>query len=165
MLKSAENEDKAITFRKDVKLMCQEGSFNLTKFASSSKRVLQSIPEKERKMDIKNSDLLGSLPKERGLGVVWNVENNTLGFKDNLKETTLTRRGVLSVLSSIYDLLGFGAPFLLKGKQIIQKLCLLNLKWDEDIPDEISNEWLTWKENLPNLEMVYLRRCFKPLGF
>ena len=31
--------------------------------------------------------------------------------------------------------------------------------------DEISNEWLTWKENLPSLEMVYLRRCFKPLGF
>ena len=71
----------------------------------------------------------------------------------------------MSVLSSIYDPLGFGAIFLLKGKQIIQKLCQLNLKRDKDIPDEISNEWLTWKENLLNLEMVYLRRCFKPLGF
>ena len=30
--------------------MCQEGDFNLTKFASDSKRVLQSIPEKDRKM-------------------------------------------------------------------------------------------------------------------
>ena len=93
------------------------------------------------------------------------MENDTLGFKVNLKEKPLTRRGVLSVLSSIYDPLGFGAPFLLKGKQIIQKLCQLNLKWDEDIPDEISNELLTWKENLPNLEMVYLGRCFKFLGF
>ena len=74
----------------------------------------------------------------------------------------MTRRGVLSVLSSIYDPLGFGAPFQLKGKKIMQKLCQQNLKWDEDIPDEISNEWLTWKENL---EMVYLRRCFKPLRF
>ena len=165
MLKSVENEDKAITFRKDVKLMCQEGGFNLTKFACSSKRVLQSIPEKDRKMGVKNSDLLGSLPKERGIGALWNAENNTLGFKDNLKETPLTRRGVLPVLSSIYDLLGFGAPFLLKGKQIQQKLCQLNLKWDEDIPDEISNEWLTWKENLTNLDVVYLQRWFKPLGF
>ena len=77
----------------------------------------------------------------------------------------MTRREVLSVLSSIYDPLGFGALFVLKGKQIIQKLYQLNLKRDEDIPDEISNEWLTWKENLPNLEMVYLRRCFKPLRF
>ena len=78
------------------------------------------------------------------------VENDTLEFKVNLKEKPLTRRGVLSILSSIYDPLGLCAPFLLKGKQIMQKLCQLNLKWDEDIPDEISNEWLTWKENLPN---------------
>ena len=111
---------------------------------------MQSIPEKDRKIGVKNNNLLGSLPEERALGVRWNVENDTLGIKINLKEKPLTRRGVLSVLSSIYDPLGFGAPFLLKGKQIIQKLCQLNLKWDEDIPDEISNEWLTWKENLPN---------------
>ena len=127
MLKSVENEDKAITLMKDVKLMCQEGNFNLTKFASSSKRVLQSIPEKDRKMGVKNSDLLRSLPEERALGVLWNVENDTLGFKVNLKEKPLARRGVLSVLSSIYDYLAFGAPFLLKGKQIIQKLHQLNL--------------------------------------
>ena len=71
-------------------------------------------------MAVKNGDLLGSLPKERVLGVLWNVENSTLGFKVNLKENPLTRRGVLSVLSSIYDPLGFGAPFLLKGKQITE---------------------------------------------
>ena len=149
---------------KDVKLMCQEGGFNLTKFASSSKRILQSIPEKDRKIGVKNNDLLESLPEERALGVWWNVENDTLRIKINLKEKPLTRRGVLSVLSSNYDPLGFDAPFLLKGKQIMQKLCQLNLKWDEDIPDEISNEWLR-KENLPNFEIIYLRRCFKPLGF
>ena len=165
MLKSVENEDKAIRLIKDVKSMCQEGGFNLTKFASNSKRVLRSIPEKDRKIGVKNNDLLESLPEERALGVLWNVENDTLGFKVSLKEKPLTRRGVLSVLSSIYDPLGFGAPFLLKGKQIIQKLCQLNLKWDEDIPDDISNKWLKWKENLPNLEMVHLGRCFKPHGF
>ena len=58
----------------------------------------------------------------------------------NLKEKPLTSRGVLSILSSIYDPLVFGTSFLVKGKQIIQKLCQLNLNWDEDIPDEISNE-------------------------
>ena len=163
MLESKQNEDKAITLMKDVKLMCQEGSFYLTKFASSSETVLQSIPENDRKMGVKNSELLGSLPEERALGVPWNVENKTLGFKVNLKGNPLTRRGVLSVLSSIYDPLDFGAPFL-KGNQIIKRLCQLNLKWDEDIPDEISNEWVTWKESLPNLEMAYLRRCFKHLG-
>ena len=58
MLKSKQNEDKAITLIKDVKLMCQEGSFYLTKFASSSETVLQSIPENDRKMGVKNSESL-----------------------------------------------------------------------------------------------------------
>ena len=120
MLKSVENEDKAIRLMKDVKSMCQEGGFNLTKFASNSKRVLRSIPEKDRKIGVKN-DLLETLPEEGALGVLCNVENDTLGLKVNLKEKPLTKRGVLSVLSSIYDPFGFGAPFLLKRKQIIQK--------------------------------------------
>ena len=77
--------------------MCQEGGFNLTNFFSNSKRFLQSIPEKDRKIGIKNSDLLASLPEEIALGVLWDVENDTLGFKVNLKEKPLTRRGVLSV--------------------------------------------------------------------
>ena len=80
MLKLVENEDKAIGLMKGVKSMCQEGGFNLTKFTSNSKGVLQCIPEKDRKMAIKNSDLLESLPEERALGVLWNVENDTLGF-------------------------------------------------------------------------------------
>ena len=50
MLKSAENENKAIRLMKNVKSMCQEGGFNLTKFASNSKNVLQSIQEEDRKM-------------------------------------------------------------------------------------------------------------------
>ena len=85
---------------------------------------MQSIPEKDRKMGVKNSDLLGSLPKDRALGVLWNVENDTLGFKVNLKEKPLTRRGVLSILNSIYGPLGVGAPFLQKSYTKSQRNCV-----------------------------------------
>ena len=52
----------------------------------------------------------------------------------------MTRRGTLSVLSSVYDPLGFGAPFLLKGKQILKKLYEQGLKWDEELPKETAAE-------------------------
>ena len=42
---------------------------------------------------------------------------DTLGFKTNTKDNPLTRKGILSTIKSIYDLHGFGAHFLLKGKQ------------------------------------------------
>ena len=103
--------------------MCNEGGFNLTKFVSNSKKVLHSIAETFRRNGVKDKDLGCKLPDEQVLGILWNVEADTLGFKIAIKEKPLTRRGMLSTLSSIYDPLGLGAPFLLKRKQIIQTLC------------------------------------------
>ena len=73
-----------------------------------------------------------------------------------------TRRGLLAVLSCIYDPLGLGAPFLLKGRQIIQTLCKQNLKWDDPIDDEIAQEWLKWRNNLITLQDKSLSQCMKP---
>ena len=61
-------------------------------------------------------------PSERALGVHWNKEDS-LCFKINLKQTKLTRRGLLSTLSSFYHPLGFASPFILKGRLILQDFC------------------------------------------
>ena len=42
-------------------------------------------------------------------GVLWNIEDHAFGFKVTLKSKPLTRRGVLPLLSLVYDPLGFGA--------------------------------------------------------
>ena len=123
LLKSVENEDNAIHLIKKVRSMSLEGGFNLTKFCNNSKRVLLSIPEQYRKAGMKNEDLLGSLPEKQALGVPWRIEEDLLRFKVSIKDKPKTRRGILSILSSIYDPLGFGAPFLFREKQIFQSLC------------------------------------------
>ena len=56
------------------------------------------------------------------LGVFWNIDDDAFGFEVALKSKPMTRRGVLPVLRSVYDPLEFGAPFLLKGKQILQRV-------------------------------------------
>ena len=94
------------------------------------------------------------------LGVLWNIEDDAFGFKFALKSKPLTRRDVLSLLSSVYDSLDFGAPFHLKGKQILQKLCEQGLKWDEELPKETAIEWIKWKDKLTDLESVHMKRCF-----
>ena len=122
LLKSVNSEDDAIKLIKNVRSMCNEGGFNLTKFVSNSKKVLHSILKTFRRNGVKDKDLRCKLSDEQVLGILWNVEADTLGFKIAIKEKPLTRRGMLSTLSSIYDPLGLCAPFLLKGKQIIQTL-------------------------------------------
>ena len=91
----------------------------MTKFVSNSKKVLHSITETFRRNGVKDKDLGCKLPDEQALGIFWNVEADTLGFKIAIKNKPLTRREMLSTLSSIYDPLGLGAPFLHKGKEII----------------------------------------------
>ena len=53
LLKAAANEDIAVQLIKKVTGMCYEKGFDLTKFTSNSKRVLQSIPEKDRRAGVK----------------------------------------------------------------------------------------------------------------
>ena len=72
-----------------------------------------------------------SLPTETALGVLWNIEEDVFTLKVNMKEKTKTRRGMLPTLISVYDALGFVAPFILQGRRILQHLCEENLQCDE----------------------------------
>ena len=116
LLKSVNSEDDIIKQIKNVRPMCNEDGFNLTKFISNSKKVLHSIPEIFRRNGVANYLM-------NKHWVSCGMKKLTLGLKIAIKEKPLTRRGMLSTLSSIYDPLGLCAPFLLKGKQIIQTLC------------------------------------------
>ena len=60
-----------------------------------------------------------TLPIERSLGVSWCFGNDSLCYQIMLKNSPLTRRGMLSSVSSDYDPLGFWAPFLLFVKQLL----------------------------------------------
>ena len=79
-----------------------------------------------------------------------------------LQDRPLTRRGVLSTLSSIYDPLGLVAPLILVGKQILQDLCRERADWDNPIPDEPCQRWEQWRRELHELENLKIQRCFKP---
>ena len=72
--------------------MCQAGGFDLTKFISNKKKVIQSVPEYDRRNGVKNADLDTSLPLEKALEVYWDTENNIFRFKSALKEKPMTRR-------------------------------------------------------------------------
>lgn len=110
--------------------MCKEGGFRVHKFISNRKEVIEAIPAEDRAKDIKDLDLEHEeLPSERVLRIEWCMENNAFQFRITLKDKPFTRRGILSTVSSIYDPLGFAAPFLLQGKKILQELCKEKVEW------------------------------------
>ena len=124
LLKSFPTVNQAVNAIKQLQELCSRGGFNLTKFVSNKEEVINLIPDDKRKSIVRNELVtLGNLPEEKALGLKWDTQNDTLGFYIKLADKPLTRRGLVSTLSSVYDPVGLGAPFLLKGRQIIQQVC------------------------------------------
>ena len=92
-----------------------------------------STDEADRRQGVKGKDLIGDLPEEQALGVLWDTETDKFEFRVTLKQKPWTRRGLLSVISSVFDPLGFVTPFLLPRKLQFQQLCKENLGRDETI--------------------------------
>ena len=65
----------------------------------------------------------------------------------------------------MYDPLGFLAPVLLIGKQILQCMCREQADWDTPLPEELKQRWEHWRESLFHLERLKIQRCLKPAGF
>ncbi|XP_060567693.1 uncharacterized protein LOC132726393 [Ruditapes philippinarum] len=164
-LKSVESEQKAIKLATDLQSIMKLGGFRLTKWLSNSREVLNAIPESERAPSVVNLSFDDTLPCDRALGVLWNVNEDKICFKVKLEKKPFTRRGILSVVSSIYDPLGLVSPVTLQAKGIVQSLCRLKIGWDDQIPHNISNEWQTWLSTLSSLEKLSVNRWYRPQGF
>ena len=135
-LRSVKDEQTAIELIQGLHQACTHGGFNLTKFISNSRAVLESVPTEKRSKEAKDLDLgHDRLPVERALGVQWCVESDVFEFCIIVNGKPPTRRGILSVISSVYDPLGFAAPFTLPAKKILQDLCREEIGWDDTVPD------------------------------
>ncbi|XP_039456650.1 uncharacterized protein LOC120433807 [Oreochromis aureus] len=130
------------------------------------KGMFHQIPEENRATGVKMLDLSrDQLPTERALGVQLDIEHDVFTFSIVNKNKPLTRCGILSNVSSIYDPLGFLAPVILPAKQILQHLCKLRFGWDETIPAEMAQTWQKWVEDLVLLNKFSISRCVTPKGF
>ena len=105
------------------------------------------------------------LPMERALGLQWCIETDKFKFRTSLQEKPQTRRGILSVVSSLYDPLGFLAPFSIPAKLLLQELCRRGSGWDEAIPQSLSKKWFEWLEDLQKVAEFNVDRCIKPRDF
>ena len=163
-LKSVRSAPEAIPLIGELRELLSKGGFRLTKWISNSRKVIESVAESERAISVKDL-LLDRPPTECALGVRWDVETDTFGFKISLKDKPITRRGILSIVSSVYVPLGFVAPFILPAKRLLQDLCRKSLGWDDLVLNEDLACWKNWLRDLPKLESLRVECCLKPANF
>ena len=86
-------------------------------------------------------------------------------FKLKLEARTLTKRVMLSMVSSIYDPLGFAAPFKLDGRKIFQGFCNEDIQWHSEVSSVVEKDWKNWVTKFKHIEKQHVRRCMKHDNF
>ncbi|XP_067931116.1 uncharacterized protein [Watersipora subatra] len=161
---SIANQREAIQLIDSARKICSKGNIRLYKFASNDRHVLATVPETERCETLQKLDLLQDhLPNERTLDPEWCIDTDRFQFVNNIKEKPTTKRGLLSTVAQVYDPLGLLAPFILKGKQLLQACTSSKEPWDQPISCDLLDNWNAWVFELQKLETVKVSRCIKPL--
>ena len=162
MIRSVESVEVAKNLIPEMQSLLGEGGFNLGKFMSTSRDVIETVPQKIRAKSLQELDLQdSSLPQESALGLKWNVEDDVFTYSVNLQEKPLTKRGLLSTTASLYDPLGLVAPVLLVPKLIQQETCRLELDWDDALPQDKAEEFCKWRNSTTVLSGLKIMRCFQ----
>ncbi|GBP90985.1 hypothetical protein EVAR_90634_1 [Eumeta japonica] len=97
---------------------------------------------------------------ERVLGLNWNSDRDELTFNLNLarlphdimNSERPTKRQVLKIVMSLFDLLGLASPVTTKAKQLLQEIWRRGTGWDDEIDQDLATQWNDWKSQLINLK-------------
>lgn len=93
------------------------------------------------------------------------METDSFNFRIMDDGKAPTRRAILSVVSSMYDPLGFVVPIILPAKSLLQSLCKQKYGWDEEIPNADAVVWEGCLRDLSSSRTISVPRCFKPPRF
>ena len=155
----APSVSEAVDLAKELRAIAATAGFNLTGIVSNSREVLLSFPSEALGKSLKQIDLKnGELPNNAALGVSWNIEDDCFLFEAKISKISSTRRGMLSVISSVFDPLGLISPVIVVARSLFQETCRRGLSWDDTLPDDIRLIWNNWLTNLEMLKVIKFSR-------
>ncbi|XP_061717581.1 uncharacterized protein LOC133525310 [Cydia pomonella] len=158
LLTGAETETEALKIIDEMNELMRSGGFELQKWNTNSKPVLEKIVGNKELSDQTVHLKLNNTMKV--LGVSWNRETDNFEYTLNLSKVQepITKRKVLSDVARLYDPLGWIAPVVVVAKIFIQKLWKSGLEWDCPLTEELVSEWLSFREALTDLKQLAIPR-------
>ncbi|CAL8128201.1 unnamed protein product [Orchesella dallaii] len=169
-LTGADKDEEASKLREDITYVNQQGGFHIKKWISNSKSVMDTIPVELRLHGGRVFTGISTAreAEERVLGLWWDPEGDFFTFKTNfhkvdpeiLKGKLPTKRQICSLVMSLYDPLGFIGHYRVKGMIILQHVWNSGIGWDDEVPEEIFEEWLIWVGEINLITQVNIPRCY-----
>ena len=166
LLKSVQSAEEVTRVINETRQVIGRGGFKLTKFVINDKQLLETIDVDDRASEVRSvvPDMCS-----RALGIQWHVNEDSFRYVNKREQiddaTEITRRHILSCVSSMYDPLGQISPIVLTGKMFFQEATRRGLDWDDPVPDDLARKWRAWQSSLQNLCNLSFSRCVVPAWF
>ena len=159
--------EEAIKVLSDARTILSSYNIRLHKIVATDPAVLSAFPPSELASTTDSIDLLKSNP-QTALGLQWKMESDSLHLCHQKRKKDFTKRGILSVNSSIFDPLGFVSPVALGGRLLQRKFVsprspvneIVTYDWDDPLPESHLPEWERWVDQLDHLHLLVVPRCF-----
>uniref|UniRef100_A0A2A4JM97 Uncharacterized protein n=1 Tax=Heliothis virescens TaxID=7102 RepID=A0A2A4JM97_HELVI len=155
LLTGGDDLNEVRDLRHKVTSTLASAKMNLRKWKSNDDRLLTDTDSPQPSLDLN----IGGFESSKTLGLGWQSQSDQLYFPiSQLVNCKNTKRGILSIISQIFDPLGLLAPCVIVVKMLLQKLWLHKLSWDEQLPPDISKVWNDLIIALPNLNEIVIPR-------
>lgn len=139
------------------------GGFELRKWSSNHPSLLENLQPEQRETQLPlQIDMDNSV---KTLGIQWHPAKDIFtsffyfSVQPNNNNKTVTKRVLLSDFAKLFDPLGRLAPTIVLAKVMFQKFWLLGISWDEALPLNFMEQWLSFRNDLQQLDKIQIHRC------
>nr|CAI5838887.1 unnamed protein product [Callosobruchus analis] len=149
LLTGAESAADLLKIQSQVSDILRSVGFPLRKWLCNDKKVLANFKTYgETEASILE---IGEDEQNKTLGVFWNSCNDLIQYRvdfEILSNCRITKRGVLSTICQIFDPLGLVSCIIIVAKLMIQQMWIRKLEWDDELPNDLRDNWIRFREDL-----------------
>ncbi|XP_077497846.1 uncharacterized protein LOC144108501 [Amblyomma americanum] len=159
LLTGADDEEEAVKLYTEANAIFHAASMRLHKWSSNNERLRQLFGQDCN--ETKPLEFVSGVLKV--LGLAWDPITDRLTFASCVTDDTGkpdTKRSMLQTTARIYDPLGWLSPFIVRAKILFQNLWQRNVEWDDPLPSDVAERWLTWHGELKHLSEVQVPRYY-----
>ena len=130
-IKSVETPEEATEVFNQLQPLLSQHGFELKKWISNNDAVTEAIPEDLKSISTRNNSKRNPIRKDPQC-------------------SGITQRKILSLVSSLFDPIGFFAPFSVHMRRLPKRIWTKNGQhWRSEVEPGKEDEFLRWKQQLP----------------
>lgn len=94
------------------------------------------------------------------LGIYWSPTPDEFKFHLELPplNQSPTKRSILSEIARLFDPLGWVSPVIIRAKLLLQRLWSKGIDWDDALPNDLEQSWLTLRTTLSDIQFIKMPR-------